>query len=44
MHTVIKKLTVEQVDNIADDFWLRQIEQFTLDLTDELQIQWVLLL
>ena len=39
MHTVIKKLTVEQLDNIADDLWLRQIEQFSLDLTDELQIQ-----
>ena len=34
-----EKLTVDQLDNIADDLWLRQIEQFSLDLTDELQIQ-----
>ena len=34
-----EKLTVEQLDNIADEFWLCQIEQFSLDLTDELQIQ-----
>ena len=34
-----EKLTVEQLDNIADDLWLRQLEQFSLDLTDELQIQ-----
>ena len=34
-----EKLTVEQLDNIADDLWLRQIEQFSLDLTDELQIE-----
>ena len=33
------KLTVEQLDNIADDLWLWQVEQFSLDLTDELQIQ-----
>ena len=30
---------MEQLDNIADDVWLRQVEQFSLDLTDELQIQ-----
>ena len=40
---------MEQLDNVADDLWLRQLEQFSLDLTDELQIQrdvsaWVLLL
>ena len=34
-----EKLTVDQLDNIADDLWLRQIEQFSLYLTDELQIQ-----
>ena len=34
-----EKLTVDQLDNIADDLWLRQIEQFSLDLADELQIQ-----
>ena len=34
-----EKLTVDQLDNIADELWLRQIEQFSLDLTDELQIQ-----
>ena len=40
MHTCSdEKLTVEQLDNIADDLWLRQIEQFSLDFTDELQIQ-----
>ena len=30
---------MEQLDNIADDLWLHQREQFSLDLTDELQIQ-----
>ena len=34
-----EKLTVEQLENIADELWLCQIEQFSLDLTDELQIQ-----
>jgi len=34
-----EKPTVEQLDNIADDLRLYQREQFSLDLTDELQIQ-----
>ena len=30
---------MEQLDNIADDLSLHQLEQFSLDLTDELQIE-----
>ena len=32
-----ERFTVEMLDNIADDLWLRQIEQLGMSLTSELQ-------
>ncbi len=33
-----ESFTVESLENIADDFWLRQLEQLGMNVTEELQV------